>query len=315
MKRYNNVIRRFLEKEINAILKEGLSLRRASLIMSSRLYNSYLRNFEEKVDCYKNKNELPSTIKRFEIFFSMICQIIYSDSIKILSYKQNHLLLDEDDLMSFIDIFNIEDFDDLYTKCVDDPDLFSNMIKLSYQFQISNGLTKALQTKNLSEEDNQKILNISPVHNEDLKYYNAPITLDRVINNYINQLKNYKASYDVDFEEFLIEQIASFIRELSLVDKKNATSICLEIAKKDYITCKYLIDKIIDIIDLEEHIVFYEKNNKIDIVNRMLYDNEYLKTSILFAISLKVNKEFAGHKINEDDIYLSNTKEVLSKLK
>ena len=87
MKRYNNSIRNFLEKEINRLKINGLTLEAATVIMTSRMYDSYILNSNRKIESYKRDNELKIDIKKTEVFLTLFNATIYMDAIKYLLYN------------------------------------------------------------------------------------------------------------------------------------------------------------------------------------------------------------------------------------
>ena len=167
-------------------------------------------------------------------------------------------------------INEIEDFFDLYTKISDDPDVFAYMIKASYEFQKSNGLIKLLQTKSLTEEENKHLLEIAPVHKEDLDYYNTSITLERLIKNYKAQIKYYANNEEENPEEKASFNIYNFIKQLSLIDRNNFTTLVKELIKNDYIVSKtHGIEN--------DYLNLYDDLNVGDLIQKMLDDQRVLK--------------------------------------
>ena len=253
--RYNRNVRVNIEKAIDYMSNNYVPTNLSFILLTENIFYKYSLLFKPK---------------SFDVFYTMLCQVVYLDAYKKLLYLKKHFCINEKEELYWKHINEIEDFFDLYTKISDDPDVFAYMIKASYEFQKSNGLIKLLQTKSLTEEENKHLLEIAPVHKEDLDYYNTSITLERLIKNYKAQIKYYANNEEENPEEKASFNIYNFIKQLSLIDRNNFTTLVKELIKNDYIVSKtHGIEN--------DYLNLYDDLNVGDLIQKMLDDQRVLK--------------------------------------
>ena len=261
-RRFNNEIRIIIENTIDNMKNNYVPTDLSFTLLTEAFFYKYTLLFKPK---------------SFEVFYTMLCQIVYLDAYKTLSYSKKILSITEEEELYWELINDIEDFLDLYTKISDDPELFAYMLKCSYYYQKSNGLIKSLQTKSLTDEENKRLLEIAPSHEEDLNYYSNHITLKRLIKNYKAQIKFYANNGNEKNEERALDNIVNFIRQLSLVDKDNFNFLVEELINNYYIVTKTNNINI-------DHIISCDDLNFDDMLKIVLDDQTLLKNLFLHTI-------------------------------
>jgi len=236
-----------------------------------------------------------------KVFYSFLCQVLYLDTYKQYAYKHRVLNENLDDVANLVLVDAIEDYDDLNSIVSTDPSLFATMLNATYDFHEASGLSKILMVRSLNDEENEKLLNIAPVHKEDLDYYgkNNPINKERLAKNFLAQQKTYEGIFGYDHERFVVGSFSSFIMQLANYDKDNAIRICLELAWEDYLASKYLRDVIIDNEVIVKHIDFYENTDRAHIIARLLTDEEFLFETLVLSMDKLTTNEYAGNTIND----------------
>ena len=232
------------------------------------------------------------------IIKTYISELIYADAYKMYNYNHKKLLSKKDDLYNYNDIVSIIDYDDLNATISADPNFFANLLKASYIFKQTNGLTKVIITKSLSDSDNEKIRSIAPIHDFDIKAYDKDINLEDILRNYKNQNILYEYELDINFEQARIEEIYGFIKELSTLDINNTKNILRKIAKIDNKISQYLNDKVVDNTIINKHIDIYSKDEDL-IINELLYNKDFLMDAIWMVIDACINHNYNDIKLDE----------------
>ena len=281
MNNYNRQIRTIITNSINNICNYYyLSIDNAILVYTQYLYEIF--DYNSKI-C--------------KILKTLISETIYADAYKVYNYKHKKLVTNKQDIFNYNEIANIVDYDDLMATISADPVFFSQLLKASYEFNETNGLTKVIMTKSLSNDDNERLLSIAPLHELDLKAYDKKITLLDIINNYKNQNRLYN-ELDINFEQARIEAVYGFIKELSLLDIDNTKDILRKIAKIDNKISLYLKDKVIDDSVINNHINIYSKDED-TILKELLYNKDFLIDAIWMVIDSCINHNYNEIKIDE----------------
>lgn len=233
-----------------------------------------------------------------KILKQYICELSYIDAYTIYSYKHKKLLTNHQDIFNYNEIANIIDNNELLATISADPNFFDHLLKSTYNFHYSNGLTKTIMVKSLNEYDKEKLNTIAPIHQYDLQSYDKKITLEDLLKNYKNQSILYDKELDINFEEAKIDTLYGFIKELSLYDINNTNEILKKIAKIDYKISLYLKDKVIDNSTINNHINIY-KNDESIILDELLYNKEFLIDAIWMVIDACINHNYNEIKIDE----------------
>ena len=238
-----------------------------------------------------------------------LCNVAYIDAYIRYKYKHKKLLTNNQDIFEYHEVSNIFDHDDLIATISADPMFFAQLLKASYYFNYSNGLSKILMIKSLSDEDKKTLLEIAPSFQQDLLSYDKKIFLEDILINYKNQNQLYNKELDLDFDEAKIETIYGFIKELSIYDIDNAKDILKKIAKIDNKVSNYLKDKVIDINTINNHINIYNLDEE-TIIKELLYNKDFLIDAIWMVIDACIN-----HNYNEINLDESLTKDILTRKK
>lgn len=298
MENYNKQLRKKLVDDLETIMvKKYIPLKNAIMI-----YQQYLYNLLDNGDEYQ------------KIYINYLIGLIYSDSYKIYSYKQKNNINKSVEIDDFSLIYKLEDFDDLKGEISANPDIFCKMIQSSYQFNESNGLTKVLMLKSLSEEENKKISDIFPMHSVDQESYDKYIDLQTISKNMRGQKKYYEKVMTISFNDGIFMQTAGFIKKLSELDKKSSYKLLKELIIEDYKLCKYLITLIPNDEIIKNHIETYEIFETEKIIELLLNNQTFLQDSISNIYDLNVNKKYGDIELTRELIEQVKTDDVAKKL-
>ena len=117
----------------------------------------------------------------------------------------------------------------------------------------------------------------------------------------------------MDLDENNVLMITNFVRNLFCLDRDNCLDLVLDIAKKDYAVCKYLINYLEDDMMLD-HIDYYENYNLDDIIYRLTTDEVFLKDSLWMIISLYIDKSYDDIELSTDILDNKEVSKVYKKL-
>ena len=292
----NDIVRQNLTKFMDKCILNGMSIEESAIKYRNILYklesnnNIDIRNF-------RNYN---------------IC-IMYLDALKLSLYNHKNLLVDDNEL-EFLSILNdIFDEKDLLAEVSFDSALFSKIILYSYKYAKLDNLAKSLVVKSLSDLDNQLMFEKIPYHKLDILTYNKIIVLDDLIDNLEKNIKYQSKHFDMDLDENNVLMITNFVRNLYSLDRDNCLDLVLDIAKKDYAVCKYLINYLEDNMMLD-HIDYYENYNLDDIIYRLTTDEVFLKDSLWMIISLYIYKSYDDIELSTDILDNKEVSKVYKKL-
>ena len=272
---YNQKFRKIIVNDINTII------------------DNFLYSLDDAIGLYI-ENLYCNLIDTNSFYKLYLETLIYTDAYKMYNYKHKKLASNPIDILDYNDIFSIEDYNDLTSSISADPHLFALMIKSTYEFYHTSGLTKVIILKSLGLNDNIKLNKVAPIHEQDQKKYNRTISFNDLIKSYQNLSKFYNEDLEIDFNEGIINTISSFIKELYLIDKDNAKKLI-----KRFI----IIDKII-LTHLKEHHNL-ETNQRLNIYNQNYDKLCYLlinNTYILDNIIKDVIESITNNKYNSIDL-------------
>ncbi len=297
LKNFNKEIRKQINYIVENKLLEGISTKEGIDKIMNYIYS--LENSKEKVA---------------GVYREFFMGVVYLDAYKMYAYRHKQGISSEEDIDVYYQLFNIVDFNDLLAEISANIGLFNIMIKASYDFHNLNGLGKVLVVRSLSLSENKKLSEIFPCHNLDLDTYYEPVTIDKLIKNIRNQYKFYEQTIMIDFSEGIIFTIVGFIKNLYMIDKKNAKDLCLKLALIDYRASKYLFNLVENNETLKEHIDLYEKNSLERIIDLLFHDSELLFDVVYMLVDLYVNGKYNDINISDQVINGYGDEKVLKKL-
>ena len=265
----NDEIRKCFFKQINSQLEHGVPVNMYSAFLTNQLY-----------DMRKSKDDYQV------LMYNAFVSIAYIDTYKILNYRmQNNDFNLGDDMQTIEHIDRIDDFDDLLSEVSVDYNFLELLIHYFYEFSTMPITARVLMVKNLTQEDNKHLLNITPMHQNDLDMYGKQLSASFFTfyyNNMVKVITEESVYYGYDLNHVL-ENIEGFIKQLNRMDSENTIDIIKEMMILDYKYLKYLLDNK----KIKNNIDFYEKLTRVslmedkelqvnDIVNLYLENRGYL---------------------------------------
>lgn len=293
----NDVVRKELAKYIDKLLLRGLSIEESSAVYRNILY---------KLESSKDKN-----IRYCRNY--NIC-IMYLDALKISTYNHKNLLVDDNELDFFSILSDINDESDLLAEVSFDSTFFSKIIMYAYKYSKLDSLTKSLIIKSLSDDENVFISEKIPYHKLDLLIYTRKVVLEDLVDNLEKKKKYQEKYFDMNLDESNVLIITNCVRKLFCIDRDNCLELVLDIAKKDYAVCKYLVEYIEDNL-LLDHIDYYENYSLDDIIYRLTTDEVFLKDCLWMIFSLYIDKKFDDIDLTEDILNRQEISKVYKKLR
>lgn len=286
MENYNKIIRKQIVDDIETILvKQYCSLKEAI-----KIYHIFLLN--------RFKNDSKET----EIIKTMYLSILYLDSYKLLLYKQKHGINKPIETEYLYKIDSITSFYNLIYTLENDPDLFCKMIEETYNYEESNGLTKRIMIKSLSQTEKEKITEITSLHELDEEQTKEELSLEKIIKNLKSQNKYYNKVMTIKFDEGIALQTSGLIKELYTINPNDIRNLIIQLAIKDYKISKYIVDKIKDNEKIKYRINKYETLSINQIIEFIIKEDEILIDIIYQLIDLYINKSYLEIPLEEQEI-------------
>lgn len=297
IKNYNQNIRNQINKVIEKNLLKGISVAESINQIINQLY-----------DLEEIQNPPKQAYREY------FMGVTYIDAYKMLAYKQKKNMMTEQEKDFFFQIYNISNLIDLTTEISANPEFFSNIVKLSYDFSLLPNLAKSLVIMSLYPSENHKLATIFPGHSLDLAEYSQIITINTLVDEIQKQINYYEKVLCIDFTEGIVLSICGFIKDFFAINPHNSTVLCLNLAQKDYQASKYLIDKVDDKQTLQQHISTYENLSLTDIIIKLKDDDEFLFDTIWMLIDLCVLKSYNTLKIDESLVSSYGEQNIVKKL-
>ena len=296
MENYNDILRKkFVDLVMDLVLKKMYTLDEA---------------FKDCVDMFysidEKSNPYHKVLKQYR------GGLLYLDSYKLCVYKMKKNICTDLDKDVFSRLYLLEDYVDLMTEYSADPAFFLRVMKRAFEAMQLNSWGRTLLVYSLTEAENAKILEMFPQHQQDIDSYKNICTLESLLNKYNYEEKYFKAVMSIEFKEGIIMEVAGFIRELKNFNESNAKRLCLEIAKDDCLALNFIRD-IIDSDEVKNRCLFYEENDSIDIVDKLLEDEDLLRKSLEMVVSLNLTCEYEGIELDKETIS-SEKNDIVSKL-
>lgn len=293
----NDIVRQNLTKFMDKCILNGMSIDESADTYRNILYKLE-SNSNKKIRYYRNYN---------------IC-IMYLDALKISTYNHKNLLVDDNELDFFSILSDINDESDLLAEVSFDSTFFSKIIMYAYKYSKLDSLTKSLIIKSLSDDENVFISEKIPYHKLDLLIYTRKVVLEDLVDNLEKKKKYQEKYFDMNLDESNVLIITNCVRKLFCIDRDNCLELVLDIAKKDYAVCKYLVEYIEDNL-LLDHIDYYENYSLDDIIYRLTTDEVFLKDCLWMIFSLYIDKKFDDIDLTEDILNRKEVSKVYKKLR
>lgn len=218
--------------------------------------------------------------------------ILFLDTYKLMSYKVKKGLSSLADKELFIFLSNIEDIDNFDEELQNDPSTFLKILEAVYEYYNLGSLTKILIMKTLSNEEHRKLLTITRNHEYDLLECEKEITLDYLINYYISEQKFIKDHIETYDKPTSIYMIISFIKDLYMINKPNATKLLESIIETDKTAIEILKNKGIKDEYILSRYTLYQKINQKDMIEKLVNDLELLYNVFNTIINFKVENNY-----------------------
>ena len=293
MENYNSTIRKKLSKIADKYAMYGIDAKTSMYMYANALENA--------ADFYQN------------IVVIYLTSLGFIDAYRIYSYKAKECTCNDEELEFYIQLENIEDYNDLITEAYTDPSFLQRLVYSSYQFNEMDALGKINLTKSLSSEEKAWLEEMIPFITQDYATYDREITIEDIIMN-IKKKENYQQKNDgiINRDKITIG-ILGFIRNLIKVDPYNGNKLLLEVAKVDYEASKFMMDKSEDDCFID-HVDLYENYNVDDILDRLTIDQTFLYDALESVISVCVDHVHCNMKVNREELQTDEVKEVEKKL-
>ena len=327
-----------------------------NFMLKSIMFDNTLNSVEEIDDetrLFLYSEKIKKMLKsENEVLFSMaLCAVAsaFVDAYKILNYKSNILQINEIERKQFIELNHISTMDDLIMLIDEDNEnedsyLLEDLFSYQLEFIRQNELTKIIQFKMLTAEQQSLILdatimydeekdpyhceNSSSIYEDDNAQYNKDnVAIEKNIINYYMSRKNeieIREETEIAEDESwqIIMEIFGFLKLLATYDYEEYYKVVENMAFTDYKWDKYIVDhkftgEMLDVISMKEDISSYElfkKNN--ELVEILSLDHDYLLEIIYNYIDIKCYNRYINEmSVNEElvDDYYFETQPIIKK--
>lgn len=250
-----------------------------------------------------------------QVFISYLLNVAYLDAYKMYSYRQKECVSTDREEDFYGELYDIENYENLFTKVSDDPVFLEKILSSTYEFNSLPSLGKNLIIKALYPNENDWLLENYPLHQQDLDSYKIPITKDMLID-FIKEKQQYQHYVmSIDFPEAIICSLTGFLQNLKKLDEENALDLLAEIAKNDYCSSKYLVSKINKNNEiLIDHIDIYENYSSDEILYNLCNNQEFLKDALWMLYNTYISHEFDGTSLTPTIISCIKKEDIDKKL-
>lgn len=292
----NTIFRKFVLKSIFNIENEYEDLELDE--------GSYLWFVSQKLERLKELNDICLSI------YNAIVTTVFLDAYKILNAKVQESTISFDEKRFYDLIASILNFDSLENALFSHSTLLEELLKYSLEFYRSSILRKITVMKKLTEGQKQCLKTGFSLFENDIEEYENHFSLETLINYYQEEIKKYEEA-EIGIKDFgtltedLLEEISGFIKMLAGYDPASFEELMEELLETDYKWSKYIIDHSFKIqgIDLEENeqrVKFFESFKIKDLIyDEILYNDDYLKSTLNFILEVKSNKIIKEEIIEE----------------
>lgn len=265
---------------------------------------SYLWFVSQKLERLKELNDVCLSI------YNAIVTTVFLDAYKILNAKVQESTISFDEKRFYDLIASILNFDSLENALFSHSTLLEELLKYSLEFYRSSILRKITVMKKLTEGQKQCLKTGFSLFENDIEEYENHFSLETLINYYQEEIKKYEEA-EIDINDFgtltedLLEEISGFIKMLAGYAPASFEAFMEELLETDYKWSKYIIDHSFKIqgIDLEENeqrVKLFENFKIKDLIyDGILYNDDYLKSTLNFILEVKSNKIIKEEIIEE----------------
>lgn len=265
---------------------------------------SYLWFVSKKLERLKELNDVCLSI------YNAIVTTVFLDAYKILNAKVQESTISFDEKRFYDLIASILNFDSLENALFSYSTLLEELLKYALEFYRSSILRKITVMKKLTEGQKQCLKTGFSLFENDIEEYENHFSLETLINYYQEEIKKYEEA-EIGIKDFgtltedLLEEISGFIKMLAGYDPASFEELMEELLETDYKWSKYIIDHSFKIqgIDLEENeqrVKFFESFKIKDLIyDEILYNDDYLKSTLNFILEVKINKIIKEEIIEE----------------
>lgn len=265
---------------------------------------SYLWFVSQKLERLKELNDICLSI------YNAIVTTVFLDAYKILNAKVQESTISFDEKRFYDLIASILNFDSLENALFSHATLLEELLKYSLEFYRSSILRKITVMKKLTEGQKQCLKTGFSLFENDIEEYENHFSLETLINYYQEEIKKYEEA-EIDINDFgtltedLLEEISGFIKMLAGYDPTSFEEFMEELLETDYKWSKYIIDhsfKIqgIDLEESEQRVKLFENFKIKDLIyDGILYNDDYLKSTLNFILEVKSNKIIKEEIIEE----------------
>lgn len=265
---------------------------------------SYLWFVSEKLERLKELNDVCLSI------YNAIVTTVFLDAYKILNAKVQESTISFDEKRFYDLIASILNFDSLENALFSYSTLLEELLKYTLEFYRSSILRKITVMKKLTEGQKQCLKTGFSLFENDIEEYENHFSLETLINYYQEEIKKYEEA-EIGIKDFgtltedLLEEISGFIKMLAGYDPASFEELMEELLETDYKWSKYIIDhsfkiKGIDLEENEQRVKFFESFKIKDLIyDEILYNDDYLKSTLNFILEVKSNKIIKEEIIEE----------------
>lgn len=261
---------------LNKRIEQGISSCKTLDIIIATIVNDFSN------DILTNKNEH---------LWEYIMGLSFIDTYRIYSFKNKKGLLNIDEKEVYYYLCNVRDSIDLYSELSTSFDFFEKLLVNLYDFYNFNPLTKWELTKTLTEREKLKLLEIFPEAKIDLEKDSHHININDIIESIKKELDIYENELEYDFEEGIILNIVGFIKSMFSIDKENAITLCLSLARQDYLISSYLSTIQLEETKGKKHYEFYKNNDIETIILKFYQDQDFTFEVIKNLIDLYIREK------------------------
>ena len=150
------------------------------------------------------------------VLSNSILSIAFLDTYKSINYKIRHQSASKNEYYTFTVLNSFDTFDDIKEFYSKDKGLLIDGLLYTVDFLNENLLKKISEVRCLTENQNEYLCDLAPLHKEDLEKYNPKIDIDYLCDYFDKRFKELSGDYDVYDDSVIINEICGFLKEQSI---------------------------------------------------------------------------------------------------
>lgn len=243
-------INAFIREHIKMNNKSGLNLGDISLVE----YNLNYYNSINKALNLKTKEDI--------IIFNTIYSIAYLDSYKILSNLVKKNLATEHDIIKYNELSAISNSKELRKYYLQKPERILYGIDSVRDFSEMTGINKISIVKSLTREENDRLNNVSPLHQNDLDKYDKTIDKEDLYKFYSNYKVHLNKKSEIDSKKAVTVMVTNFLKDIYFTEPTETKELIdsisrdvfshLDSYKKTVPECETVFDSLTKLYEKEE---------------------------------------------------------------